>query len=122
MKKIFILFLISLFFSSCLHQTKEGDYKKQIKTYFKKIMHDPDSYELESFTLMSNEIGIPVKITMEARLQLMEENLSREILDYKYDSILKEYSKIYEKALIKVRGKNAFGAKTMNRLLIPIFG
>lgn len=78
-------------------------------------MHDPDSYELESFTLMSNEIGIPVKIKMEARLQLMEENLSREILDFKYDSIVNEYSKIYEKAFIKVRGKNAFGAKTMNR-------
>ena len=111
MKKIIILFLTSLYFLSCGQQTKEENYKEQIETYFKKSMHDPDSYELESFNLMSN---VPVSILWKAKKQLMEENLSDEIYDIKIDSIEKEYSKIYEQALIKVRGRNAFGAKTLN--------
>lgn len=115
MKKIITLFLISFFFLSCEQKIKEENYKRQIKTYFEKTMHDPDSYQLESFNLMNNEIAIPVKILINAKKELMEENLSNEIYNIKSDSIVKEYSKIYEKALIKVRGKNAFGAKTMNR-------
>jgi hypothetical protein len=115
MKKIIILFLISFFYISCGQQTKEENYKAQIKTYFEESMHDPDSYELESFNLMSNETTIPVKILWKEKKRLMEENLSDEIYDFKIDSIVREYSKIYERALIKIRGKNAFGAKTMYR-------
>jgi hypothetical protein len=118
MKKIIILFLISFFFISCGQQTKEGNYKQQIKTYFKESMHDPDSYELESFILISNETSIPIDIMWDAKKQLIEENVSNEIYDIKIDSITKEYSKIYEEALIEVRGKNAFGAKTMNRYIV----
>ena len=117
MKKGHIIFLISIFFLSCGQPTKEENYKEQIKAYFKESMHDPDSYELESFNLFSNETTIPVKILWTEKKRLMEENFSDEIYEIKLDSIIKEYSKIYEQALIKVRGKNAFGAKTMNRYI-----
>ncbi|MFV9550053.1 hypothetical protein [Algibacter sp. PT7-4] len=115
MKKSFILFLIPAILLSCGKPTKEDNYKKQIKTYFEESMHDPDSYELESFSLLSDETTIPVKILWPAKKKLVKENLSNEIYEKKLDSIIKLYSEIYEQAFIKVRGKNAFGAKTMNR-------
>ena len=72
MKKIITLLLLSFIIISCGKQTKEENYKEQIKVYFKESMHDPDSYELESFNLMANETTIPIKILWKEKKRLME--------------------------------------------------
>ena len=109
-RNILLLSLVLIFISSC---SEEYKMKKDFKEAYTGIMNDADSYELVSFEIFQNV------------MEFSEEN--QRYIDENIDSITKEeYGSICDKeviknpkwyytgVLVKIRGKNSYGAKVLS--------
>lgn len=115
-REVLILLTVSFLLSSC--NSKEEEMKRKFKISYKKLMHDPNSFELVNFTVTKKSFSFS--------------NENERFLDsvYSVNNNYNNYSRLhdsivnveknndtnftYTRVLAKVRGNNALGVKVLS--------
>ena len=139
LKNIIISFFISLIIFSCKEADKKDYIKKNIETFLKTNMDNPDSYEFVSLkidTIFRREVILDSILLLDSGLTVILPNPSSESYSFEIKHRKKTKRKIKKlkeelektsnnkisrlNCLVKYRGTNSFNAKVLNKIELMI--